>query len=150
MQANFYPSYSPDGQWIVFTRTTGQSYDDPTAETWVIKADGSMPPIQLARSNLAGALTNSWARWVPFAQTFGPDKRPLFYLSFSSTRPFGVELPAGGRPQIWMAPFFPDLALAGMDPSGPAFRLPFQNSAAGNHVAQWAQSVVLTSGGSTW
>ena len=150
MQANFYPAFSPDGQWIVFTRTAAMSYSDATAQTWVIKADGSMPPIQLASANLGAGLTNSWARWVPFAQTVGPDHQSIFYLSFSSKRPYGVRLPLGGVPQIWMTPFFPDRALAGMDPSGPAFRLPFQDVTAGNHVAQWTQSVVQTSGGASF
>src|SRR5262249_46495275 len=62
--ANWYPSFSPDGEWIVFTRTTGYSYNDPSAETWLVKADGSAPPIQLAAADLTGSLTNSWARWV--------------------------------------------------------------------------------------
>ncbi|MBS1123645.1 MAG: tolB protein precursor [Deltaproteobacteria bacterium] len=150
LQANFYPSFSPDGEWIVFTRTTGAAYSDPSAQTWVVKADGSMPPIQLAAANLTGNLTSSWARWVPFAQTFGPALEPMYYLSFSSMRPFGVRLPALASPQIWMAPFFPERARAGLDPSGPAFRLPFQEVTAGNHVAQWTEAVVTTSGGSSW
>jgi len=140
---NFYPSYSPDGQWIVFTRTNGNSYDNGTATTWVVKADGSQPPVELATANLGGALTNSWARWVPFAQTFGAQSEPMFYLTFSTKRPFGVRIPAGGRPQIWMTPFFPARAAAGMDPSGAAFRVPFQQVQTANHIAQWTQAVIV-------
>ena len=140
--ANFYPSFSPDGQWLAFTRTTGQSYSDPSAETWVIKADGSAPPIRLAAADAAGAVTNSWARWVPFAATFGAANEPLFYLTFSTERPFGVRIPAGGQPQIWMTPFFPDRAAAGMDPSGPAFHVPFQDVTTNNHIAQWTTELV--------
>ncbi len=142
--ANFYPSFSPDGQWIAFTRTTGQGYSDASAETWVIKADGSAPPVQMTAANAlaGGALTNSWARWVPFAQTFGAANESLFYLTFSSERPFGVRIPSGGRPQIWMTPFFPDRATAGTDPSGPAFRVPFQDVRTNNHIAQWTQQLV--------
>ena len=150
MHANFYPSFSPDGEWILFTRTTGPAYSDPSAQTWVVKADGSQPPIPLAAANLTGNLTSSWARWVPFAQTFGPAQEPMYYVSFSSMRPYGVRLPALATPQIWMAPFFPARARAGLDPSGPAFRLPFQDVTAGNHVAQWTEAVVTTSGGSSW
>jgi hypothetical protein len=140
---NYYPSYSPDGQWIVFTRTSAYAYNDASAEIFVVKADGSMPPIQLAVSDTAAAsLTNSWARWVPFAQTFGASNESLFYLTFSSQRPFGVRIPGGGRPQIWMTPFFPDRAVAGMDPSGPAFRVPFQDVNTNNHIAQWTAAVI--------
>jgi hypothetical protein len=141
--ANWYPSFSPDGAWLVFTRTTGFSYNDPSAETWLVKADGSQPPIQLASADLTGELTNSWARWVPFAQTFGPDSEKLFYLTFSSKRPFGVRIPDGGRPQIWMTPVFPARAAAGQDPSGNAFRVPFQDVNTANHIAQWTQAVVV-------
>ncbi len=142
--SNYYPSWSPDGQWIVFTRTTGNSYNDPSAEVWIIKSDGSMPPIQLALADLPGnptMLTNSWARWAPFAQSSGSNSEPLFYLTFSTTRPFGVR-PTGGT-QIWMAPFFPDRAAAGMDPSGPAFHMPFQLLTTSNHIAQWTEQVVV-------
>jgi len=138
-----YPSFSPDGEWIVFTRTTNYSYNDATAETWLVKADGTQPPIQLAAADLTGNLTNSWARWVPFAQTFGPDNQKLFYLTFSSQRPFGVRIPGGGRPQIWMTPVFPARAAAGQDPSGNAFRVPFQDVNTANHIAQWTQAVVV-------
>jgi WD40-like Beta Propeller Repeat len=142
---SFYPSFSPDGKWVVFTRSPGaDSYNEPDAETWVVKADGSLPPVKLAIPDLGQAgRTNSWARWVPFAQSFGPSNEQMFYLTFSSMRPYGVRIPAGGKPQIWMAPFFPARAMLGMDPSGPAFRVPFQSTLAGNHIAQWTQAVVV-------
>jgi hypothetical protein len=139
--AAYYPSFSPDGEWIVFTRTSDYSYNEPTAQTWLIKTDGSRPPIQLSAANLTGDLTNSWARWVPFAQTFGTDEEPLFYLTFSSQRAFGVRIPGGGRPQIWMTPVFPARAAAGQDPSGNAFRVPFQDVETNNHIAQWTEAV---------
>lgn len=142
-QSNWYPSFSPDGQWIVFTRTSSYSYNDATAQTWLVKADGSRPAVQLATANLTGNLTNSWARWVPFAQTFGPSNETMFYLTFSSQRPFGVRLPTGGRPQIWMTPVFPARAALGQDPSGNAFRVPFQDVNTANHIAQWTQAVVV-------
>src|SRR4029077_1593852 len=44
--SNYYPSWSPDGQWLLFTRTAGNSYSDASAQIWVVKADGSAPPIQ--------------------------------------------------------------------------------------------------------
>lgn len=141
--ANWYPSFSPDGEWIAFTRTTSYSYNDGTAQTWLVKADGSQAPIQLATADLTGNLTNSWARWVPFAQTFGPGNEKLFYLTFSTQRPFGVRIPGGGRPQIWMTPVFPARAAAGQDPSGNAFRVPFQDVNTSNHIAQWTQAVVV-------
>jgi len=141
---NYYPSFSPDSQWVAFTRTNGNSYNNGTAEIWVVKADGTQPPILLATSNSTGSnITNSWARWVPFGQTFGATNEPMFYLTFSSVRPFGVRIPSGGRPQIWMTPFFPARAAQGQDPSGNAFRVPFQAVDTSNHIAQWTNAVVI-------
>ncbi|HEY0250706.1 MAG TPA: hypothetical protein VGC41_04235, partial [Kofleriaceae bacterium] len=141
---NYYPSFSPDSQWILFTKTAAGNYDNATAETWVVKADGSSPPIKLALADTAAAnLTNSWPRWVPFSQTFGSAGESLFYLTFSSKRPYGQRIPGGGRPQIWMTPFFPDRAAQGQDPTGAAFRVPFQDVATNNHIAQWTQQVVI-------
>ena len=139
----YYPSFSPDGAWIAFTRSAGGTYNITSAETWLVKADGTGTPIKLAAADKDQAgRTNSWARWVPFGQTFGPSSEPMFYLTFSSVRPFGVRLPSGGRPQIWMTPIFPARAAAGLDPSGPPFRVPFQDLATGNHIAQWTQAII--------
>jgi hypothetical protein len=146
--SNFYPSWSPDGQWLLFTRTSGVSYSTPDAEVWVMKSDGSAPPIKLAAADTTTAsITNSWARWTPFQESFGPDHQTVFYITFSSERVFGVRPLTTGTygldKQIWMAPFFPDKATGGMDPSGPAFRMPFQDFATSNHIAQWTQAVII-------
>jgi hypothetical protein len=154
---NFYPSWSPDGQWILFNRDAsgGSTYDNPNSTTWVVKADGSRPPVQLAKADEALGLTNSWVRWAPFPQTLGTASEPMFWITMSSKRDFGVRLlntglvqrPVQGSPaksaQIWMTPFFPDRALQGQDPSARAFRLPFQNLDSSNHIAQWTERVVV-------
>jgi hypothetical protein len=145
--SNYYPSWSPDSQWILFTRTGGNSYSDSSAQIWVVKADGSQPPIQLVAADTGDGLHNSWARWTPFPQTFGASNEPVYYVTFSSKRPFGVRPLStsewGEDPQIWMTPFFPNRAAAGMDPSGPSFRMPFQLLESGNHIAQWTEAVVI-------
>jgi len=140
--SSYYPSWSPDGKWLLVTRAAGDAYANPESTVWVLKADGSIPPIELARADLTGSLENSWARWAPFAQTTG-DGEQVFFFTFSSQRAFGVRIPAPGTPQIWMAPFYPTLAVQGMDPSGPAFRLPFQPVDTHNHIAQWTQQVIV-------
>lgn len=151
---NYYPSFSPDGQWILFNRSTEDAYDDASAELWVVKTDGTAAPRKLDLANLGAGLTNSWARWAPFRNTFGPlgATENLYWLTFSSKRAFGVRLP-GGQPQIWMAPFFPGRVATGGDPTAPAFRLPFQDIGSNNHIAQWTETVVpigkLTSTGGT-
>jgi WD40-like Beta Propeller Repeat len=155
---NFYPSWSPDGEWILFNRdaTGDTSYDNTNGTTWVVKADGTKPPVQLAKADDSPGLTNSWARWAPFPQTLGDAFEPMFWVTMSSKRDFGVRLRNTGklqRPgdangpaksaQIWMTPFFPNRAMQGQDPSAKAFRLPFQNLESSNHIAQWTERVVV-------
>ena len=117
------------------------AYNAGTAELWVARVDGSIAPIKLTAANVGAGLTNSWARWAPFEGSFGETEEPIFWLTFSSKREFGVRL-AAGRPQLWMTPFFPERAAIGADPTAPAFRLPFQNLDSSNHIAQWTTQVV--------
>jgi hypothetical protein len=148
-QNNFFPSWSPDGNWIAFNKcdTNNTSYDNKTSSTWVMKADGTQQR-PLAMANQAADVTNSAVRWAPFQLSFGPDKEPMFWLTMSSKRDFGVRMTNTGlaqtvkRAQIWMTPFFPARATAQQDPSTPAFRLPFQNLDSSNQTAQWTERVV--------
>lgn len=140
---NYYPSLSPDGKWVLFNRAAGGSaYNNGNATLWVIPADGSAPPVELAKANAGLGLTNSWGRWAPFQQTLGAANEPMYWVTVSSTRDFGVRLVGLKRPQIWMTPFFPSAAASAMDPSNAAFRLPFQNLDSSNHIAQWTEQIV--------
>lgn len=140
----FYPSFSPDGEWVLFNQATEDAYDAGSAELYVMRSDGSVPPIKLNSPNVQAGFTNSWARWAPFEQDLvrpGSDPEKFFWLTFSSKRAFGVRLPLG-RPQIWMTPFFPGRATEGVAPSAPAFRMPFQEIETNNHIAQWTTQVI--------
>lgn len=138
----FYPTFSPDGEWILYNQSSEDAYDDATAEIWAVPVDGSRPPLKVSAANVGPGLTNSWARWAPFPQqTGGEMNEPFYWFTVSSKRAFGVRL-GQGVPQIWMAPFFPMRAAAGQDPSLPAFRLPFQDLHTSNHIAQWTETVV--------
>jgi len=140
---NFYPSFSPDGQYVLFNRApSGSAYNNGNATLWVVKADGSAPAVQLGAANSSMGLTNSWGRWAPFAQTIGANNEAMYWITVSSTRDFGVRLVGDHRPQIWMTPFFPGRADAQQDPSSASFRLPFQNIDSNNHIAQWTEQVV--------
>ena len=77
---NYYPSFSPDGKWILFNRGSNSAYNDATAELWVVASDGSGGPIQLAKANAVGNLTNSWPRWSPFVQHEDGQDRLYFHL----------------------------------------------------------------------
>ncbi|HUJ59702.1 MAG TPA: hypothetical protein VLX92_14455 [Kofleriaceae bacterium] len=142
---NYYPSFSPDGQWILFNKadnTGSGTYNNANAELWVMKSDNSAPPVQLSTMNVSVGLTDSWGRWAPFQQSFGPNDEAMYWITVSSKRDFGVRLVGVGRPQVWMTPFFADRAAAGQDPSAAGFRLPFQDIVTNNHIAQWTQQIV--------
>ena len=142
---NYYPSFSPDGQWILFNHAPagGSAYNNANASLYVMKADGTTTtPIELATANFGAGLTDSWGRWAPFSQTLGANDQQMYWVTVSSKRNFGVRLVGVNQPQIWMSAFLPDKAAAGQDPSTPAFRLPFQNIDSNNHIAQWTQQVV--------
>jgi TolB protein len=141
-QNNYYPTFSPDGEWILFNKApSGSAYNNVNATLWVIKADNSLAPIQLTTASSTLGNTDSWGRWAPFAQTFGASEN-MFWVTVSSKRDFGVRLVAANRPQIWMTPFFPDRAAQAQDPSAPPFRLPFQAIESNNHIAQWTEQVI--------
>jgi len=126
----YYPAFSPDGEWLAFNVSTGDSYDDEDAAVMVMSATGDTP-IALDAANHGEGLTNSWPRWGPL-----PDDEVL-WLAFASKRAYGT-VTEGATPQIWVAGFDPDLAREGADPSWPAFWLPGQDVTQNNHIPVWA------------
>jgi WD40-like Beta Propeller Repeat len=96
---NYYPSYSPDGDFVIFNRAMQQpspspaaandSFANPNARVWILPTGAAnMGPIDCAALNSTGPLSNSWPRWSPFIQTYHGDK--LLWVTFSSTRDYGV------------------------------------------------------------
>jgi hypothetical protein len=162
----YYPAFAPDSSLLAFNESTcptGNAHidcnadSDPTATLFVTKPQANATPVALARANAPGrtdtgmALTNSWPKWAPFEfqRTQAPGSR-LMWLTFSSTRHYGLRTPsAGTSPEsatgtwLWMVAIDPDRALAGQDPSYPAFYLPFQDATSSNHIARWTKQVVV-------
>jgi hypothetical protein len=192
---NYYPSYSPDGEFVVFDRAPANtsvanvtdctnmgspgalcpndSFSNPAARLTLISLTNTAQPIDLQKANGSPAaapqnLSNSWPRWSPFVQTYNGGNR-LLWLAFSSTRDYGVLVrnhlagmyqcypadsyqqagaahgkafdPLCQQPKLWMAAV--NLSdTPGVDPSYPAFYLPFQDITTHNHTPQWTQQVV--------
>lgn len=162
---NYHPSFSPDDKWIAFSRSfcsatddfaSGDingnhcdSYNDYTAQTWVIAAGGSGTPIPFTKANGPGRNTVSWPKWAPFKSTYkGGD---LFYVTVASTRDYGFRAmhdhdangnPTSGKNQLWLVAFDPAKAAAGQDPSFAPIWLPFQYTDSSNHIGQWATKIV--------
>jgi TolB protein len=127
--ANYAPSWSPDGKWIAFTRTIGWGTSFPTTSIWIVKADGSQPPLQFVSPTADVDMT---ARWAPAVYSVSGEK--FYYLTFDSIRPYGTHDVAR---QIWMMAFFPKSQLG-----RPAFHVPFQSLDSSNHISQWSQTLV--------
>lgn len=90
----FYPVISPDDSLLAFNRCApvagGDSYDEPTAEVYVVPASGGTavrleandPPACTGKTS--PGLTNSWPRWAPSAGEHGGKR--YYWLVFSSKR----------------------------------------------------------------
>ncbi|MBS1153141.1 MAG: tolB protein precursor, partial [Myxococcaceae bacterium] len=147
-QNNYYPAYSPDGQWVAFNRSPGnrESFSNaapdadagtlPDGELWAVAATGGTP-VRLAAASNPGAI--SWPKWAPVRHDYSGGK--IMWLTFSSARPYGLRLAAGQQTQLWMGAFDPSKIANGLDPTFPAFWLPFQNINTGNHIGQWSLQV---------
>lgn len=134
---NFYPSFSPDGEWVIFNRSTSGSFADDwdaARKVWVVPAAGGTP-VQLAAASGGG---DSWPKWAPDVQLY--QGRSLLWFTVSSKRPRGLR--GSGEVQLWMAAFDPERARRGEDPSYPPFWLPFQEPDSHNLIAQWVTEVV--------
>ena len=134
-----YPTYSPDGRWIAFTRSSGSSKDNPTAQLWIVAAEGGSL-VLLERANrpsgadamTSPAVANGMPTW-----TLASDGK-LTFLTFSSTRDYGDVLVGMQRDQLWASAIDLDALATGGDPSTPPFWLPFQDPFESNHRALWA------------
>jgi len=138
---NYYPSLSPDGAWVAFNRSAMNSYDAPDARVMLVSTAGGAPVDLTAVNTQPG---NSWPKFSPLAHSF--QGKPIFWLTFSSRRDYGLRLEQAGKTQdmqiaqLWMVAVSPEKAMAG-DGGYPAFWLPFQDITTGNHIAQWTEKV---------
>lgn len=131
--SNFYPAYSPDGQWLVFSQApNGASYDNAGARAQLIAANGAGGVVDLGRANQGRPNNfNSWPRWAPATQG------GKYWIVYSSKRPY-PPLNGTGPQQLWVSQIDPSRLPA--DPSSPGVWLPGQEAFAGNLTAEWSTS----------
>lgn len=153
----FYPAYAPDGKILVFDESTCNSGSqggecdgdtDPTAKLFTVDGIAGGTPTELVRANAPGiadggttALASSFPKWNPFVFRHTGSGGRLAWMTFSSTRKYGLRSPPSGGTLLWMVAVDLD-APAGTDPSEAAFALPFQDLATSNHIGQWTTQVV--------
>ena len=116
---NYYPGFSPDGQFIAFNRVDMQavpnpiagrpdctgsgaqvtcpndSFSNPKARVWLLSTKPGAKPLDAENANGSPAaspvdVSNSWPRWSPFKQTYKGDN--LLWVTFSSTRDYGLRV----------------------------------------------------------
>ncbi len=146
---NMFPSFSWDSQWIAYAHSTRNGENDLTTDLWLMRRDG-MDPRALARANtVVSDRTVTTATIQDNMPTWAPSGVPDDYawIAFSSTRDYGGVLTTGSaygqREQLWVAAIDLTAAATGaVDPSAPAFRLPFTELAEDTHRPFWAEDRV--------
>jgi hypothetical protein len=107
-----WPSFSPDGELISFSRTTSGLRSTGTGKLWLVGVDGSSPT-ELVRASSDGR---------GFFPMFAPKSAGGYsWIVFVSRRDYGNELVGANRPQLWVAAI--DDPPTGGDPSHPPFYL---------------------------
>ncbi|AKJ03889.1 putative lipoprotein [Archangium gephyra] len=159
------PAIAPDSSFLVYSESTCpgtaevhtdcNSDSDPSARLWAALLHASAAPVELARANAPSPLigtpvnpTNSYPRWNPQVGRGAAGTSRVMWVVFASTRMYGLRAPAASagsaeNPRsalLWMAAVDPDKLAQGLDPSFPAFALPFQELNASNHVPHWMVS----------
>ena len=156
---NFYPTFSPDGSLVAFNRSTANnnSFDATDARVWVVSSMGGAPVQLTGSAATASNVGDSWPKFAPYSHHFKGET--IFWLTFASRRDYGLRLLNSLTPpttdsqgntndprkaQVWMVGVPASALKSGAMPAGgyPAFWLPFQSLASGNHIAQWVEKIV--------
>jgi hypothetical protein len=139
---DYYPSFSPDGKWIVFSSaaattkmTAAQTYNNAAARLRLVAATGGKI-YELGRATQGAGNTASWPKFTPFSQLDGQ----LLFVTFSSKIDYGSLVRGQTTPQLWLAAI--DLRrLPEGDPSWAPVWLPFQEPNQNNHLPFWTEAL---------
>lgn len=134
----YYPSFSSDDRLIAFTRapSSGESYDVPRAEVFVVNRDGAAAATRLAANDppqcsgkVSPGVTNSWPKWGPAPTVRAVGGKTYYWLTFSSKRSVSA------RPQIYITAVVVDAA--GKIETFPALYVWNQPELEANHTPAW-------------
>jgi hypothetical protein len=147
---HYYPTWSPDGRWILFMQDVGgcvhQDLKDP--RVMMVESDCvncACPGPHCVELTKATELLQpgdllSWPKAAPFAQKpAGSDHASLIFLAVTSQRPYGFL--ASESSQTWLLGVDIDRASAGQDPSYPPVWMPEQLTTDGSLGTYWAKTL---------
>jgi len=145
-QLEYYPVISPNDTLLAFNRfapykidgvTWADSYDEPNAEVFVVRATGG-EPVRVAANDPPACvgrpspgITNSWPRWAPSAEVSNGKK--YYWLTFSSKRRDGVT------PQLFVSGVVTrfENGVEVIDATYPAVYVTSQVAQENNHTPAW-------------
>ncbi len=148
---HFYPSWSPDGQWIVFASAPRGldlnrcsdpsdpacqiiSYDQANARLRLVHfPDGRV--YDLNRATQGVGLTSTLPKFAPLPV----NGHNQLFITFNSKMPYGIEVPENIPAQLWLSVL--DFDRLPDDPSSAPVWLPFQNFGQKNHLAYWTDEI---------
>lgn len=155
---HFYPSISPDSQWIAFAsavtatdskgRNMSNQFDSAVLRLANVTSGqvtelvrGTQYTVADAQAMAAGtklpAGHSTWPKFAPFAQ--GPNKN-LMFITYTSAMPYGTILPQGGLTQLWL--FAVDVSKIGTDdPSYAPIWIPYQDPTDASLSPYWTEVI---------
>jgi WD40-like Beta Propeller Repeat len=144
---NFYPTWSPDSQYIAFAsapRGMGddgnprKSYDQKQARLRLVRRDGTQLR-ELTNATHEGGKWSTYPKFAPFKSG------SLSFLTFNSKIDYGLIQDNSAKPdgdkvaQLWMSAVDTDNPID--DPSSPPIWLPFQDPTQAGHLGLWTNDV---------
>ena len=150
-QVHAHPSWSPDGQWIVFVSVPGgeETWHNPMSRLRLVHRDGGTVHTLGQATQMMVGRTSTYPKFAPARQ----QDCNLLFITFHSRLPYGLirrnPIVANPSPQLWMAAI--DLtklpaARQGpeVDPSSAPVWVPVQDVGDQNILGAWSDQLPCT------